>query len=562
MAHDLVIRNGTVLDGTGAEPVVADLAIDGDRITAIGDLADAEATRELDATGLHVTPGFVDLHTHLDAQVAWDPYLTSSSWQGVTTALIGNCGLSFAPVAPGEAPRLAEMMESVEDIPREAILGSLPWDWQSYPEYLDSVQAMRPVLNLVGLVGHAAVRYLVMGDRAHDEGAEPTPEELGRMRDVVAESIGGGAAGYSTSRILLHVVPDGRKLPGTWATNDELLALAEGMADAGGGLFQVVPDYESRAGNEFGLFGAMAAQGTDVLMTIGPGNTPDDLGVVELWRGFLASQHDQPGRVTGYTMTRPSGTLMGLVQVPPVRGQRWKALMALPTVEDRLAALRDTSRRAELVEEGKENGLWYDPAFIHPLGQGPVPEYHIDGGPSLADLAAEAGVHPIEVVVDRLLESDGRELFNVWFFHRNRAGLAGVLTLDDVYPGAGDTGAHAGQICDADATTHFVSYWSRDRGLVALPEAIRRLTSSPAAVLGLADRGVLRVGAHADVNLIDVDRLEVGYPTYVNDFPNGVGRLCVRATGYAATLVNGEIVTEQGEHTGARPGRVLRHFAR
>jgi N-acyl-D-aspartate/D-glutamate deacylase len=310
VAHDLIIRNGTVLDGTGADSVRADVAVDGERITAVGDLDGATATDELDAAGLVVTPGFVDLHTHLDAQVAWDPYLTSSSWHGVTTALIGNCGLSFAPVAPGEESTLAEMMESVEDIPRAAILGSLPWDWTSYPEFLDSVQAMSPALNVVGLVGHAALRYRAMGDRAHDRGEDPTPEELAHLVDLVAESVGGGAAGFSTSRILLHTVPDGRKLPGTWAGNDELLAMADGMRSAGGGLFQVVPDYESRAANEFELFTAMAAAGTDVLFTVGPGNDAGDdpLGVVRLWDGFLAAGADLPGRLTGYTMTPPRST--------------------------------------------------------------------------------------------------------------------------------------------------------------------------------------------------------------------------------------------------------------
>jgi N-acyl-D-aspartate/D-glutamate deacylase len=560
MAHDLIIRGGEVIDGTGAPSRSADVAIDGDRITEIGDLAGATAHEEIDATGLTVTPGFIDLHTHLDAQVAWDPYMTSSSWHGVTTTLIGNCGLSFAPVNAGESERLAEMMESVEDIPREAILGSLPWDWQTYPEYLDSVARMQPALNVVGLVGHAAVRYTVMGDAAHDQGADPTPEQLARMRDIVAESVGGGAVGFSTSRILLHRVPDGRMLPGTHATNDELLALADGMSDAGGGIFQVVPDYEKRAGNEFQLFTEMAARGADVLFTVGVGNDESvGAGIADLWGGFVASNASQPGTLTAYTMGRPSGTLMGLAHVAPVFGPRWRALMQLPTLDARVAALCDARTRSDLMDEANQKGgLWYDPRFIHPLGSGPIPEFHIEGGPSVADLAEAAGTDPVTYVVDRLIESEGRELFNVWYFHRNRAGLAPLLALDFVYPGAGDAGAHAGQICDADATTHFLSYWCRERDLVSLPEAIHRLTAKPAALLGLDTRGTLAPGAHADVNVFDPAGLECGYPEYVNDFPNGVGRLCVRAQGYAATLVNGAIVTRQGEHTGARPGRVLR----
>ncbi|HYF45946.1 MAG TPA: amidohydrolase family protein [Acidimicrobiales bacterium] len=561
MAHDLIIRGGSVLDGTGARAVAADVAVDGDRIKAVGDLSDATADRELDASGLTVTPGFVDLHTHFDAQVGWDPLMTSASWHGVTTAVIGNCGMSFAPVDAGDEAYLAEMMESVEDIPRDAILGGLPWSWSSHPQYLDAVQALSPALNVVGLVGHCAVRYQVMGERSLDEEV-PTPDELGRMRDVVAESIAGGAVGYSTSRILVHRVPDGRAVPGTFATNDEHLALADGMNDAGGGLFQVVCDFESRAGNEFQLLRAMAEHAGDVLFAVGPGNDESmGTGVVDLWGGFLADANTV-GRATGYTMTRPSGSLMGLAQVPPVKGGRWREVMTLPTLEDRLDALRDDATRAELVAEGREKGLIHDPRHIHPLGTGPYPAYDLEGGSSIADLAEAAGVDPVELVIDRLLESEGRELFNLWFFHRNRSAIRPLIALDHVYPGAGDAGAHAGQICDADAATHFLAHWSRDEGLLPFAEAVHRLTGGAAATLGLVDRGTIRPGAFADLNVLDPAGLRFCYPEYVNDFPGGAGRLRVRAEGYAATLVNGTVVTEHGDHTGARPGRVLREFAR
>ncbi len=562
MAHDLIIRGGMVLDGTGADAFAADVAVDGDRITAVGDLADVVATKEMDATGMTVTPGFVDLHTHMDAQISWDPFMTSCSWHGVTTVLMGNCGVTFAPARADDRSYLAEMMESVEDIPRDAILDGLPWNWETHPQYLDSVQQLDPALNVVGLVGHCAVRYQVMGERALGE-EEPTADELTRMREIVAESIAGGAVGYSTSRILVHVVPDGRKVPGTYASTAEHLALADGMNEAGGGIFQAVLDFESRAGNEFGLLRAMAERAGDVLFAAGPGNdTSGDLGVVDLWDGFLAETRANAGRITAYTMTRPSGSLAGLAQVPPVKGPRWRSVMTLPTIEERLAALCDDTTRAELIDEGIERGLLYNPEFIHPLGPGPVPNYDIEGGKSVAELAADAGVHPVEIIVDRLIASEGRELFNMWFFHRNREALGGLLALDSVYPGAGDAGAHAGQICDADAPTHFLSHWSRDRGLVSLPQAVHRLTAKAAATIGLIDRGTLRTGSFADINVFDPDRLQVGYPTYVTDFPGGKGRLLVRSEGYAATLVNGQIVTAQGEHTGARPGQVLREFSR
>ena len=564
MPHDLVIRHGTVIDGTGTPARRADVAVDGDRITAIGDLSGRAAAREIDATGLTVTPGWVDLHTHLDAQVGWDPLMTSSSWHGVTTVVMGNCGVTFAPVAPGDRAYLAEMMESVEDIPRAAILGSLPWDWESYPQYLDSVERMAPALNVVGLVGHCAVRYQVMGERSLGDDA-PTAGELKRMREIAAASVAGGAVGYSTSRLLTHVVPDGRKVPGTYSSIEEYLAIADGMNDAGGGLFQAVLDFETKPAHEIELLRAMAERARDVLFSSGVGNDPPESGsrgAVDFFAQFLAHTRATAGRITGIAMTRPSGTLMGLVQVPPVAGRRWAEVMALPTLADRLAALGDGATRAALVAEGERKGLWYDAAHIYPLGNGEVPDFGIEHGRSVAALAAEAGVHPIELIVDRLLDSDGRELFNVWFFNRNTAMLGEYLNVDGVCPGLSDAGAHAGQICDADAQTHYLAYWCRERRTVSLVDAVHRLTARPAAVLGLVDRGTVAVGAYADLNVLDPDRLRVGYPTYVHDLPNGKGRLCVKAGGYAATLVNGRIVTEHGRHTGTRPGRVLRRFAR
>jgi N-acyl-D-amino-acid deacylase len=560
MAHDLIIRGGTLIDGTGAAGVRADVAVDGDRITAIGDLAAETAKQQIDASGKVVTPGFVDLHTHLDAQVAWDPYMTSSSWHGVTTVLTGNCGVTFAPVAQNSKSYLAELMESVEDIPREAILNGLPWDWETFPQYLDSVQRLRPALNVVGLLGHCAVRYHVMGDRSMAEDAVATPVELAQMRDIAAEAIAGGAVGFSTSRILAHVVPDGRKVPGTYAPIDEYLAVADGMNEGGGGLFQAVLDFETKFQHEIDLLRAMARRGGRVLFSGGVGNGNAD--AAGFWNGMLADIRANDGDITAISMTRPSGSLMGLYQVPPVGSSRWRAVMSLPTLDERLAALADASTRAELIEEGKARGTWYDPQYIHPLGQGAVPEYDVEGGESLAEIAARVGKHPVEVIVERLLESQGRELFNVWFFNRNRANIGEFLKLDAVVPGLGDAGAHAGQICDADAPTHYLAYWARDRKIATLPDAVSRLTSKPAAVLGLIDRGTVRTGAFADLNVFDPDALQVGYPEYVNDFPNGKGRLRVGATGYAATLVNGEVVTENGVNTGARPGRVVREFAR
>ncbi|MEQ1702502.1 MAG: amidohydrolase family protein [Ilumatobacteraceae bacterium] len=559
MAHDLIIRNGTVVDGTGAPGQRADVAIDGDRISAIGNLAGATATREIDATGLIVSPGFIDLHTHLDAQIGWDPLMTSSSWHGVTTVLIGNCGVTFAPVAPDNRVFLAEMMESVEDVPRDAILNGLDWSWSTYPEYLDAVQEMRPALNIVGMVGHCAMRYHVMGERSLSD-EPPTPAELNALRDIAEESVAGGAVGFSTSRILLHVVPDGRYVPGTLAPLDEYMAIADGMNAAGGGLFQSVNDFATKAAFEIELLREMARSCGDVLFSGGAGNSGN--AGVEMFGKFLADTNANVGRMTMASQTRPSGSLCGLAQISPVKGQKWKAIMQLPTLADRVAALKDPAIRAGLVAEGKEKGMWYDPNHIYPLGTGPSPDYSETNGRSIAVHAEELGVHPVEFVIDRLIASEGRELFNTWFFNRNVDGLQQVLAMDHVYPGLADTGAHAGQICDADMSTHYLSYWQRDRQLATLPEAVRRLSSMPAGVLGLKERGTLQVGQFADINVFDIDTLASTHPTYVNDFPGGAGRLQIGARGYAATIVNGAVVTEQGSNTGARPGRVIREFAR
>ena len=485
--------------------------------------------------------------------------MTSSSWHGITTVLIGNCGVTFAPVAPDNRVFLAEMMESVEDVPRDAILDGLDWSWSTYPEYLDAVQEMRPALNIVGMVGHCAMRYHVMGERSLSD-EPPTPAELNALRDIAEESVAGGAVGFSTSRILLHTVPDGRYVPGTLAPLDEYMAIADGMNAAGGGLFQSVNDFATKAAFEIELLREMARSCGDVLFSGGAGNSGN--AGVEMFGKFLADTNANVGRMTMASQTRPSGSLCGLAQISPVKGQKWKAIMQLPTLADRVAALKDPAIRAGLVAEGKEKGMWYDPNHIYPLGTGPSPDYSETNGRSIAVHAEELGVHPVEFVIDRLIASDGRELFNTWFFNRNVDGLQQVLAMDHVYPGLADTGAHAGQICDADMSTHYLAYWQRDRQLATLPEAVRRLSSMPAGVLGLKDRGTLQVGQFADINVFDIDTLASTHPTYVNDFPGGAGRLQIGAVGYAATIVNGAVVTEQGSNTGARPGRVIREFAR
>ena len=559
MAHDLLIRNGTLVDGSGGDTRRADVAVDGDRITAVGDLRDAEATTEIDATGKLVTPGFVDLHTHLDAQIGWDPMMTSTSWHGVTTVLMGNCGVTFAPVADENRQYLAELMESVEDIPRDAILEGLPWSWHSFGEYLDAVQGLEPALNVVGLMGHCAARYHVMGDRSMSD-ETPTADEQAALADLAREAVEQGAVGFSTSRILLHKVPDGRHVPGTHAPIEEYAAIGKAMADAGGGLFQGVFDFGSKFQHEHELIRTVADHGCPVLFSGGVGDGGAE--AAERMGALFADHRSQGRRVNSIVQARPGGVLVGLRQLTPVFSPAWRELAELETLDERVAALRDDATRARLLEEGIEAGTWYDPAHIHPLGNEAVPDYQVVEQRTVAELAEAAGVHPVELMVDRLLESDGRELFNIWFFNRNTEGLAAYMKLDDVAPGLGDAGAHVGQICDADSPTFFLSHWGRDRGHFSLPDAVRSLTSQPAEILGLKERGRVEPGWYADLNVVDYDRLTTTYPDYVHDFPGGKGRFIVKSEGYAATIVNGEVVVEAGEHSGVRPGRVLREFNR
>ncbi len=563
MAHDLIIRGGDVLDGTGASARRLDVAVDGDTITLLADdLGDAEADRVMDATGKVVTPGFIDVHTHLDAQVGWDPELRSSSYHGVTTVLMGNCGVTFAPAAPEHHRDLAELMESVEDIAADAISDGLPWSWGSYGDYLDAVQRLQPALNVVGMVGHSAVRLDVMGDRSCDRDAQPTDVELRRMCEHVRRSCEEGAVGFSTSRFLGHVVPDGRKTPGTWADGREIGALQEAVVEGGGpgGLYQVVPDFQTRLAEDIAMWEHGADVGCQVVFSGGTFGEGD--GGLSFVGNFLDASKEKGRRITTLAHTRPSGGLFGLVQLCPFDTPGWKELMARPTVADRVEALRDPASRTRLCDEAKARGFRVPPASLHPLGLGPVPDYDLDRRASLADLAEEAGADPVDVLVDRLVESEGRELSNFWLFGTNLDAQWRYFQLEDCVPLLGDAGAHVGQLIDADSTTFLLADLARDRGVFTVPEAVRRLTSHPAGLLGLKDRGQIRAGWRADLNVIDLERLSTAHPEYVHDFPHGVGRFVVRSSGYDATVVGGRIVVEDGRHTGERPGVVIREFAR
>lgn len=562
MNHDLIISGGTVIDGSGSAGYKADVAVDNGRITRIGDLSADTGKDRIDATGKLVTPGFVDLHTHLDAQVGWDPELRSSSWHGVTTALIGNCGVTFAPVGVKNRRYLAELMEAVEDIAADAIMDGLPWNWTSYGGYLDAVQALKPALNIVGLAGHSSIRFEAMGDHGLDEGVQADDRELAHIERLVRESVREGAVGFSTSRFLGHKVPDGRLTPGTWADLRETSAIQRAVVEAGGrgALFQVAPDMSSRYAIEHTMFEQGAEIGCHVVYSGGAGGSAD--GGYARTLDFLTRNNEAGRRITTICHTRPSGALFGLPRVCPFGTPAWKDLMNLPTLADRVAALKDPKQRAVLANEAKVSGFRVKPDMLHPLGLGDMPEFDLDRKASLAQIAEAEGKDPVDVYIDRLIASEGRELYNFWMFGGHLENQWKYMQMEHCVPMLGDAGAHVGILVDADSPTFLLAELTRRRGVYTLPEAIRRITSKSAEILGLKQRGQVKEGWHADLNVIDYDRLGTCHPEYVNDFPHNGGRLIVRSRGYDATLVGGKVIVADGVHTGHRPGQVIREFAR
>lgn len=565
MEYDLIISGGTVIDGTGAEGKRADIALSNGRIARIGDLSADSAAQTIDATNKVVTPGFVDLHTHLDAQVGWDPLMSSSSYHGVTTAMIGNCGVTFAPCSPNNRRYLAELMESVEDIAADAIMDGLPWDWTTYGEYLDSVQALRPALNVVGLAGHSAIRYEAMGDRSMDEGAQATDKELDHIAQMVKQSVEDGAVGFSTSRFLLHTVPDGRCTPGTWADLRETKAIQQAIVDGGGvgAMFQSANDMQTRYETELQMFRDATDVGCQVLFSGGTG--PQGDGGVERWNQFFEEQNEGGKRLASLCHTRPSGAFFGLAQLSPFTksSSAWKDLMALPTIADRVEAMRHEATRAKLIAEGIAAGDMQKLAhMLHPFGTNETPDLDFNRRASLAQLAEESGKDPVEIYVDRLLASEGREFFNYWMFGGHLENQWKYMQLPHVVPMLGDAGAHVGFFTDTDSPTVLLSELTREQGVYTLPEAIHRITGKSAEIIGLKQRGELKEGWHADINVIDYANLGTCHPEYVNDFPHGGGRFIVKGKGYAATIVAGEVIIANGTHTGKRPGQVIREFIR
>jgi N-acyl-D-aspartate/D-glutamate deacylase len=562
VAHDLVITGGTVVDGTGAPARRADVAVDGDRITAVGAVDTTGAGRVIDAEGRIVTPGFVDLHSHLDAQVGWDPTMSSSCWHGVTSVVMGNCGMTFAPVRPGDAEVLATAMESVEDIPASCILDGLPWDWEDFGGYLDTLERLPRGLNAGGYVGDVAVRMYVAGDAACEPEFRATEEQLAEMAGLVGRSVEAGALGYSISRSLFHRVPDGRNVPGTWSEPAEFFTIAEPLARLGRGVLESAPRYnlEHQPGDRVEEELAWMAE---ISRTLGRPFSFNLQQVSSLGAHFrrvieLCVEANRTGAHLRPQITpRSVGVLFSLGANSLLDDlPSWQPFRAA-TPAERLAAVRDPEVRARLVAEGAGKAVeGFERMYLMPADRPATYDY----GPedSMAAVARTRGTTVMEAYLDEMDRSDGRSLVNWPVMNQDEWAVEEQIRSDVTIMGLADAGAHATQIMDASQPTWFLAHWVRDRQVLGLEEGVRRLTSDTADFIGYRDRGRVVPGAFADLNVIDLDALALPVPEIVHDFPGGVPRFVQRAHGIEHTIVNGEPFMEAGVHTGGLAGRILR----
>jgi N-acyl-D-amino-acid deacylase len=563
--HDIVIRNGEVVDGTGAPPLRADVAIDGDRITEVGAVP-GRGKREIDATGRIVTPGFVDIHTHLDAQLFWDPAATSSCWHGVTTVVMGNCGVTFAPIRPGRERYLAGMMDSVEDIPTDTIMAGLDWGWETYGDYLRALGRRSLGVNAGGMVGHSALRYYVMGERSLDE-APATADDIKAMAEVMAEAIDGGALGFSTSRSFMHTVPDGTPLPGTFARPDELGGIADVLAKRGKGVIEVVPRIGERDGPARENSTAEMAWMEEVSRASG---RPLTFAITQsdrrpgLWAWVMDEVTAARGRgadLRPQTSARGSAILYGLASRTPYDGlPTWAELMGKPA-QDRLAALNDDDLLRRLAAEAERLILSgplapKDPGKLYLMPPGEA-RYDVREGNSLAAEAARRGTTPAGAFLEYLKETGGQGLLYYPVLNQDLGAVAEMITNPDVVIGLGDAGAHVALTMDAGQPTYVLAHWVRDEKRLDLGQAVHKLTQEGAELFGIKDRGLLAPGAFADVNVIDFAALRLWTPELVSDFPLGASRYVQRTDGYDYTLVNGKVLVDHGELTDERPGRLV-----
>jgi len=567
MTADLVVTGGIVVDGSGGTPFEADVVIAGDRIASVGRFA-GRAREVIDARGCVVTPGFIDIHTHLDAQLTWDPIGQPACWHGITSVVVGNCGVGFAPCRPADRDYLMFLMEGVEDIPRKTLAAGMSWGWESFPEYLACLEQRPLGLNVGAHVTHAPLRVFAMGERGATD-APPSDEELGTMRRVVREALAAGALGFSTGRTTMHRTPAGDPVPGTLAAPRELEALAAPLAEAGCGVFQLVPygaagEAADGFARDFEWMVPLArAIGRPVSVGLAPPRAyPDG------WRDALAAvvaANERGARIIPQVAPRSIGLLLGFGILSP--------LLLFPAAGDLLSASLDEVRRA-LGDAGLRRRLAasVDPdgellaglaSFdrLFPLDTPGCRAYETAPERSIAAIAARRRVPVGEVVLDLVRASDLRGLLLVALYNADLETARTLFTHPLTVPGLGDAGAHTSQTCDVGGPTFTLGYWVRERRALSLAAAVRKLTFDLAHLWGLPGRGLVRAGWYADLNVIDVDRVDLELPEIRHDLPAGAVNLSQRARGYVATIVNGAVLMRAGAHTGALPGRVLRNEA-
>jgi N-acyl-D-aspartate/D-glutamate deacylase len=562
--YDSIIRNGTIIDGTGDDRFVADIAIKDGKIVKIGQITET-ATNEIDAKGKLVTPGWVDIHTHYDGQATWDPLLAPSSWHGVTTVVMGNCGVGFAPVKPEDRNFLIELMEGVEDIPGAALSEGIDWQWESFPEYLDTLEAIPRAIDVATQVPHGAIRAYVMGERCNTDYA-PTEAEVNEMAELVREGVEAGALGFSSSKTLLHKDIHGEYMPGTFSGNDEMLALGLGMKGLKNSVFELVSDHLGDD-KEWAWVTDFQKQ-TGLTVTLIATTAP----AYENGKMYkLAEQARAEGReIRPQAAGRPTGVLHGLQSSfnAFVGHPTWRNELANLDHDALLARLADPATKAQILSEQSviKGGLMQDlPSLmgqVFPLGENP--NYEPLPEESIAGIAKSRGLDVMDVMYDMLVANDGKELF-----YQPLGGYQGfsldyqkkLLEHPNVLFGLSDGGAHCGVIADAGMPTFIMTHWGRDRtrgDKMSLEFIVKSLTSSTARAYGMFDRGQLTEGMIADINVIDFDGLRLHRPEAVFDLPAGGRRLVQRAEGYEITIKSGEVIFNNGQHSGALPGKLVR----
>ena len=566
--HDLVIRGGTIVDGSGGAPYVGDVAIDGKRISLVGTVT-AKGREEIDATGKIVTPGFVDIHTHYDGQATWDSEMGPSSWHGVTTVVMGNCGVGFAPAKPDKHDWLIGLMEGVEDIPGTALAEGMTWDWETFPQYMDALEKLPRTVDVGTHVPHGAVRAYVMGERGANNEA-PTETDIAQMSKIVEEGLRAGALGFSTSRTILHKSVDGVLVPGTTATKEELLGIGRAMGRAGHGVFEMASDLK-REWNEFEWMGDLSRE-TGMPVTFAALQSiakelPLDEQISE-----MRAQNAKGANIVAQIALRGNGIVMAWRgTVHPFRLKpAWAEIAELPWAQQ-YAKLQDPAFRARMIAEESVYPETDVLPLLHVVTGGWFTQYEMDEGfnyeptqaESIMARAAAKGVSGAEYAYDLLMANDGAGF--IYFPILNYADgnlnfLEALQNSDDCVNSLSDGGAHCGTICDAASPTFMLEYWVRDRkqGRISLENAVKRQCRDTALLYGLEDRGLLKPGYLADVNVIDMERIKLGKPWLAFDLPAGGKRLLQKAEGYVVTVKSGQVTFRNGVVQDARPGVVIR----